>query len=228
MKSVKLNILQSSCAPLLFIMRLTGIPLDDDYTNSLNHSRDTKTRSLFTNFYFFFTRSLSFFLFFVNMESNLIFIILVVIYLFDTKNKFDESNSNNANFSTTFFWNEVIEAFNLVFITFGTHLALLASTLVHWPDVVRYLHRLEREFHLTPRLYYKRFRYISIAAFLYWMLVSFVYIFYNKFLQSLQICYAGSIECGDPSNSADSVKSDGGIVDKTCLHTEQRFIYLSK
>ncbi len=167
-------------------------------------------------------------MFFINMECNLIFIILVVIDLFDIKNKFDETNSNTTNFSTTFFWNEVIEAFNLVFITFGTHLALLSTTLVHWPDLVRYLHRLEREFNLTLELHYKRFRFISIATFLYWMLVSFVYIFYNKFLKSSQVYYAGFIECSDHSNPADSVKSDDGFVDKTYLHSKQRFIYLPK
>jgi len=171
MKSVKLNILQSSCAPLLFIMRLTGIPLDDD------HSRNTK-RSLFTDFHSFFTRGFSLLMFFVNMENNLIFIILVVVYLFDSKSKADGSNTY---FSTTFFWNEVIEVLNRVFITFGTHLALLASTLVHWPDLVRNLHRLEREFHLTPAEFHcKRFHYISIATFLYWILVYIIYFIFKK------------------------------------------------
>ena len=177
LKSVKPSILQSSCAPLLFIIRLTGIPLGYDHSNhyadSLNHAGATK-RNVFIHFQSFF----ALFMFFVNIENNLIYAILVVDYLFDWKNKAEGNrHSNTAYFSTTYFWNGIIEVFNLIFVTFGTHLTILATTLVRWPDLVRFLHRLDREFHLSPELHYKQFRYMSIATFLYWMLVAHSYLY---------------------------------------------------
>lgn len=179
-KSVNLSILQSSFAPLLFIIRLTGIPLDyvhcHHHADSSNHSRTTK-RNLFTNFQSFF---FALFMFFVNMENNLIYAILVVDHLFNSKNKAEGNNNNAAYFSTTYFWNMVIEVFNLIFVTFGTHLALLATTLVRWPDLIRFLHRLDREFHLNSELHYKQFRCISIATILYWMLVAHYYLYICK------------------------------------------------
>lgn len=175
LKSTKPSILQSSCGPLLFIIRLTGIPLDYDhshhYADSLNHAGATK-RNLFIHFQSFF----ALFMFFVNIENNLIYAILLVNYLFDSKNRAEgNNNTDTAYFSTTYFWNGIIEVLNLIFLTFGTHLALLGTTLVHWQDLVRILHRLDREFHPNPELHCKQFRYISItfSVGLYWFLVPY-------------------------------------------------------
>lgn len=98
------------------------------------------------------------------MGNNAFLFFMVAKYLTDLK------ETNNFPFSSTFFWNQILELINFFYVTFGTHLALLATTLPHWPNFIRAANRLDREFRLTPD-HHKQFRFISIGAVLYFILV---------------------------------------------------------
>lgn len=162
----KSNVLKSSCSLLLFCMRFIGIPL-----NYHNNSRDQSAPpNLFEkrfNFKRVVVSGLSFLMFFVNIENNLIVVTLTIIYTIDKKNE------GTLFFSTTYFWNELIDVLNNGFVTFGVHLALLTTTLIRWPDFNRAVHQLDREFQLSV-LECKCFRRISITSFLYFFIVMYI------------------------------------------------------
>lgn len=155
------NVLKSSCGLILFFMRLIGIPLH------LHGSRDPSSRNLsgkWSIFHRFIVNGFSFFMFFVNMENNLIVVTLTIIYTVDKKNE------GTLLFSTTYLWNEVIDVLNYVFVTFGVHLALLTTTLIRWPNFARVVHQLDREFQLSLEEH-KCFQRISITYFFYLIIV---------------------------------------------------------
>jgi len=149
------NVLKSSCGLILFFMRLIGIPLN------LHSSRNQSSQNLsgkLSIFHRLIANGFSFFMFFVNMENNLIVVILTIIYTVDKKSE------GTLLFSTTYLWNEVIDVLNYVFVTFGVHLVLLTTTLFRWPNFVRVAHQLDHEFQLSLEEH-KCFRRISITYF---------------------------------------------------------------
>ena len=148
MKFIKKSTLESTCAPLLLLLRLVGIPLGTKY----HHLSSSIVRRFYTVV-----------MILVNMTNNTFLFLMVAKFLIDLK------NTNSFPFSSTFFWNQILELLNFFYVTFGTHLALFA-TITHWPNFVRVAHRLDREFRLTPD-HHKQFRFISIGAVLYLIFV---------------------------------------------------------
>lgn len=160
MESFNIKVLQSSCAPLLFAMRLFGIPLKEKYPS--NHPEKESNSSLICSYNGFY----SMFIFFINTTNNFVIMFMILIHFLG-----DRKNDETFTYYTTFIWNQTIETINYTFLTFGTHLTLLAITLIRWPHLLSALHRLDREFRLTSE-HHKQLRYISIAASFYWILVS--------------------------------------------------------
>ena len=140
-----------SFRPMLNWMRILGIALE-------THFADRKRR-------YWFTTGFGIILFFGNMVRLTSGIYHNVIQLYS-----EDSNLFRSQNSSTLLWNMFIFWFNEFFLSVGIQLAVMASMILNWQDLVAVLHRMERN-QLFDSQHFKRFRRIFEIAFAFIILV---------------------------------------------------------
>lgn len=122
-----------SCAPILYWMRCLGIPLDWPQSKSKKYlSSSPKTG------WYWLTTLFGIVLFILNFAMTANSIHLTFIWVSS-----ENSEEERKQLSLTMIWSSIIVLFNQSFITLGTQIALLASTLINWKKLVVAFHRID-------------------------------------------------------------------------------------
>jgi hypothetical protein len=150
------------CKPVLGWIRLLGIDLK--LSESQNYCK-MKCRSVFGCCWFSTC---------VGLISFLINTVISVGFFCSNLSFISPSDPTKKairnKYTSTIFWNSMIDTLNTSFITLGVHFFLLASTLVNWKDLADVLHRIERNdfFKLET---YRKFRRICNWGFFFIVVV---------------------------------------------------------
>ena len=160
---------QWSCRPLLNWFYFLGIPLQ------LDETRNGKVSHTSTAHYYckWFIACFGIFMFLSNLARLVVYITLNFFSLYSATNVTD-SVLYRKQMSSTTIWNDFLDYFNEFFISLGSQLILLASTLVHWKDLKAVLNRIEDQNIFTLKTL-RRFR----RVFLYGLSIVILVNYFN-------------------------------------------------
>lgn len=123
-----------SCLPLLNWFNILGIPLQiEDTKSSASNARYYCKLSI---------ACFGFFMFLTNLARLFVYITFDFFAVYSSSTNMTDSVVYRKTSSTTI-WNDFLDYFNEFFISLGSQLILITSTLVHWKDLTAVLNRIE-------------------------------------------------------------------------------------
>jgi len=161
-KDQRLMTFEWCCKPVLGWMRLLGIDL------KLSESQDyckMKCRSVFGCCWF--STGVGLISFLTNIAISVGIFCFNVSFINPTN---PTTKALRNKYTSTSFWNSMIDTLNTSFITLGVHLFLLASTLVNWKGLADVLQRIEQNDFFKLETYCK-FRRICYWGFFFIIVV---------------------------------------------------------
>ena len=111
-------------------------------------------------------------MFLSNLARLVVYITLNFFSLYSATNLTDSVLYRKQMGSSTTIWNDFLDYFNEFFISLGSQLILLTSTLVHWKDLKAVLNRIEDQNIFTLKTF-RRFRRIFLHGLLIVILVNY-------------------------------------------------------
>lgn len=145
-KPIKLGF-EWSLRPLIIINRFIGIHLDFPFCS-------LSSKDVFHQISWWLITILGFLLFFLNVESNFLYVSDYISYAIISK--------NHTKTSMTQTWNEVAVFFNGALTLVGIHAIFIAFSWINWPHLAKLLLVMEQR-SLFNQKNYQRFRHICFG-----------------------------------------------------------------